>query len=612
MRKYIENLLPRIQKFSETLDRKELFIDQPWVLLDDDLNKVQYIFRRDSSIIMSYNGNVGIGKWEYIAGANSLLIDLDGKKHLLNQAFVEKGLLILKKDGYKEAPWILANEKIIPDLDVKKYLNSVLRTKFYIAVQEMDNGDIFEYEDPHTTGLMVGREVVINGSNGMDGLFNADGGNIIYTVRNGKVINIFRKGSAKMKTGERFEFADPNGMGLEIGTDVMVDGRNDITGLFRSDDNLLLYELINGKICNTFNVVFWNTEQGKLEICQPLSGIKGGKVLMNEAWAPDGEYANANSGERITVRSGLITAYKKKLSSDVWVLLAAFLLLVVVGLFAYNWHHRDSNSSAVNTAPIADSSTTSESPEKTSINATTDSVAHSSDDVPVADNNTVVATLSNYYAAVNAGDIALVKSFFAEKVDRYYKFENITQTEVAQEMEHYATSVVANVHATFNTDTIEIRRSGENYFVKVFEYSKSVLRATNVPYSYNVIATFRLNKNLKIYYVNGDVVYRDIDVNTLLNLTYTDKDDLITPLDESFFNNAFTFLNSSYSTTVKIAIENKLLTLGLANVVVYVINDGQRYTLKEYCDKMIGGNINFTTIHYIVKTNDKVAQINVY
>jgi hypothetical protein len=67
MKQYLNNLLPRIKQFSESLDKKESFIDTPWVIVDEDLNQQKYIFKRNGELIMSLNGQVSIGKWEYLS-----------------------------------------------------------------------------------------------------------------------------------------------------------------------------------------------------------------------------------------------------------------------------------------------------------------------------------------------------------------------------------------------------------------------------------------------------------------------------------------------------------------------------------------------------------------
>ena len=88
MQAYISKLLPRLAAFSQTLDRKESFIEKPWVLMDEKGNKTQYIFNRDGRLLISVNGIGFKGKWEYIKGANSLWLEIEDKKYMLKQGFI--------------------------------------------------------------------------------------------------------------------------------------------------------------------------------------------------------------------------------------------------------------------------------------------------------------------------------------------------------------------------------------------------------------------------------------------------------------------------------------------------------------------------------------------
>ena len=65
MKLYLNNLLSRLKQYSENLDRKEIFIEIPWVIVDDNQNQQKYIFKRNGDLI----------KWEYLSAARSLLID---------------------------------------------------------------------------------------------------------------------------------------------------------------------------------------------------------------------------------------------------------------------------------------------------------------------------------------------------------------------------------------------------------------------------------------------------------------------------------------------------------------------------------------------------------
>ena len=60
MKLYLANLLSRLSEFSTTLDKKENFVDIPWVIIDENENHQKIIFKRDGELIMSMNGKVTI------------------------------------------------------------------------------------------------------------------------------------------------------------------------------------------------------------------------------------------------------------------------------------------------------------------------------------------------------------------------------------------------------------------------------------------------------------------------------------------------------------------------------------------------------------------------
>lgn len=142
MYEYLKNLLPRAKQFSKDLDEKELFNDKHWILMDDEGKKATYVFQREG-LIVSLSGVPRIGTWEYISAAKSLLLTVGDDKAFLSFSFFNNALFVLKKDDDAETPWILVNKNVIPDLNIEKYLNSLLpeaeRPDLEVSI-ELDNG----------------------------------------------------------------------------------------------------------------------------------------------------------------------------------------------------------------------------------------------------------------------------------------------------------------------------------------------------------------------------------------------------------------------------------------------------------------------------------------
>ncbi len=219
MKLYIDNIIPRIKQFSESLDRKEVFIEIPWVIIDENLNQQKYIFKRDGDLIMSLNGQVTIGRWEYISGAKSLLIDRISDKILLNQNFIDPAVMVLKKDGYKEENFILANEILLPDLNVSDYLKRLYYKKNNISIQHLKSGEILEINFTREWGRSnddstVDCKVTIEGELVPDSLLELAKTNKKYVIKDSKVCKILISANYNTDKGlitvDKQEFSQPS------------------------------------------------------------------------------------------------------------------------------------------------------------------------------------------------------------------------------------------------------------------------------------------------------------------------------------------------------------------------------------------------------------------
>lgn len=126
MLQYLKNIIPRIEQFSKKLDKIEVFVEKPWVLIDDDSNTHEYEFCRDGRLILSVNGNVTIGKWEFRTGTNRLLLDIGFETVLLQHAFINDALFILKRSGFDTLPFVFFNPNIVKEGNVVDYVEGYI------------------------------------------------------------------------------------------------------------------------------------------------------------------------------------------------------------------------------------------------------------------------------------------------------------------------------------------------------------------------------------------------------------------------------------------------------------------------------------------------------
>ena len=202
MQHYLSNLIPRIKQFSLDLDRKEVFVDVPWVIIDEQQNLQKYIFKRNGELLMSLNGQVTVGKWEYLSAAKSLLINRIADKILLNQNFIDASVMVLKKDGLRVENFILANEILLPDLDVVRYLKNLYYQKNNIRVGLMKNGEPLEFNN--FQGFFYGSRVTIDGEPVPNGVVELAKSEKKLVIENSIIIKVIVRQSYDTNYGKIF------------------------------------------------------------------------------------------------------------------------------------------------------------------------------------------------------------------------------------------------------------------------------------------------------------------------------------------------------------------------------------------------------------------------
>lgn len=212
MKHYLSNLLPRIKQFSLDLDKKEVFVDVPWVIIDEQQNQQKYIFKRNGELLMSLNGQVTIGRWEYLSAAKSILVDRNTDKILLNQYFIDTAVMVLKKDGINDENLILANEILLPNLDVVKHLKYLFYQKNNISVGLLKSGESLELINYY--GTIHGNKVTIEGEPVPNGIVELAKSGRKLVIEDSRIIKVLVKHSYDTNFGriliEQVENSSPS------------------------------------------------------------------------------------------------------------------------------------------------------------------------------------------------------------------------------------------------------------------------------------------------------------------------------------------------------------------------------------------------------------------
>lgn len=196
MRTYIADIIPKLKRFSQKLDDLTRLTNQHWVSLDEiDQSKRVFIFRPNNQLLISDNGIVEKGSWEYL-GNQSLLLDIKKESYLLRHGFFDENVIALKLDGKNGYAFFVNETKYHKELnnleDIIKFLeNKYLRT------------------DATSSSLGSTKESAINETFGYDIISEQKiiydivwGSHIVYKLRflNGKVGKVY-KGN---RTGKYF------------------------------------------------------------------------------------------------------------------------------------------------------------------------------------------------------------------------------------------------------------------------------------------------------------------------------------------------------------------------------------------------------------------------
>ena len=130
MQTYLSDLVPKIQRYSQKLDDLALLTNQHWVVMDEiDKCKNVYIFRANNELLVSSDGEVEKGRWEYL-GNNSLLIDRKNKSYLFKHGFFDENILALKIDGKNEYAFLVNENKYDGELDTLAKINGFLAKRY--------------------------------------------------------------------------------------------------------------------------------------------------------------------------------------------------------------------------------------------------------------------------------------------------------------------------------------------------------------------------------------------------------------------------------------------------------------------------------------------------
>lgn len=191
LKDYLKNIAYQLRTQSETVKAENILVGKPWAIIDGENQMQRLIFSSDGSLVLSINGQARTGKWRYFPEARSLMIDRVTDQILCKEAFINEGVMILRKDGTEDEFFALANENVVPDLDVAAYLRKLRKIKLRIVEKRLIDGRLLEIH--RSEGCMTpqkGDRVTIDGQNIEDGMYRQLLYSEAYKIRGGKIQQI--------------------------------------------------------------------------------------------------------------------------------------------------------------------------------------------------------------------------------------------------------------------------------------------------------------------------------------------------------------------------------------------------------------------------------------
>jgi hypothetical protein len=234
MKEYLKSWIPKIKNYSLNLDKLSKLYDQPWVLINELNDFIKIIFQSKGKLIVSKNGIVSDGEWELVSIANSILLNINGEKRLYNNQFIDNGLMILKLDGLSNDFFVLANENIIPDLDIESYLNAKYSTSI---LKDRKQGKREHYQkefkllDGRTLqiienfGYLGETEVKINYKIPENGFYFLAQQEIAYEIQDGKVKMEYYIEEYNQNDGTTIKIGGSRMNGINKNSPVWLDGK---------------------------------------------------------------------------------------------------------------------------------------------------------------------------------------------------------------------------------------------------------------------------------------------------------------------------------------------------------------------------------------------------
>ena len=99
MKTYLFDTINRYKRFSNDLDVKTTLCNKSWWLFNDSGVKSLYIFQESGNLIVTTNGVVIEGTWQYVDANKSIILNSNNSSLMFHPVFLDDIILTLMLDG---------------------------------------------------------------------------------------------------------------------------------------------------------------------------------------------------------------------------------------------------------------------------------------------------------------------------------------------------------------------------------------------------------------------------------------------------------------------------------------------------------------------------------
>jgi len=131
MKAYFSTIIPKIQQFSKKLNTEALLQNKKWHIFNEEGKDLIYIFRSNNELLVSEEGKVTKGKWEFVTD-DTIMIDYSEGSYLFNPAFMDDVVLSLKLEGKTDYVFMLDRVKLEKKIGSIGELNSYLEERYLV------------------------------------------------------------------------------------------------------------------------------------------------------------------------------------------------------------------------------------------------------------------------------------------------------------------------------------------------------------------------------------------------------------------------------------------------------------------------------------------------